>query len=79
MTPTQRQQMRVIFQDVADKHGLEEADLYVRDRCTAVSLARFEAWAECRARGFSFPVIAALGGWDHTSVMHGVRKHGGAA
>ena len=74
MTPTQRDEMRIIFRDVADKHGMTEADLYVRDRSFAVAAARWEAWAECRARGYSFPVIAALGGWDHTSIMHGVRQ-----
>lgn len=75
MTPDQRDAMRVIFKDIADKHGMTEADLYVRDRCYAVSRARWAAWAECRARGYSFPVIAALGGWDHTTIIHGVREH----
>lgn len=78
MTPTQRDQMRIIFQDVAARHGMTEADLYVRDRRQSVSVARFEAWSECSDRGFSLPIIAALGGWHHTSVLHGVRKHGGA-
>lgn len=75
MTPDQRSAMRTIFQNVADKHGMTEADLYVRDRSTAISRARWAAWAECRARGYSLLVIAALGGWDHTSVMHGIREY----
>lgn len=74
MTPDQREEMRDLFRSVANRHGLDEADLYVRDRSAPVSAARNEAWGLCRKAGYSYPVIAALGGWDHTSVMHGAEK-----
>lgn len=78
MTTDQREAMRQIFRDVGAYHGFTEGDLYCRDRRADVVAVRSEAWAKCREAGFSYAAIAALAGWDHTSVMHGVRKHGGA-
>lgn len=75
MTPDQRIELRKIFRAVASKHGIEEADLYVRDRTNNISKARWEAWARCRIAGYSLKVIADLAGWDHTAVMHGANNH----
>lgn len=74
MTGKDRAEMRKIFQDTAAKHGLSEADLYVRDRRAPYVAARREAWALCyrNGRGHTYEAIAALGGWDHTTIMHGV-------
>lgn len=79
MTPIQRDAMRKIFREVAGHHGFSEADLYVRDRRAELAAARNEAWGKCRKAGFSYPVIGALAGWHHTTVMNGVERHGEAA
>lgn len=75
MTPDMRAAMRDVYQRVSWKHGLEEAEIYIRDQSKFAVAARHEAWADLRQMGFSFPEIAALGGWDHTTVMSGVRRH----
>lgn len=36
------------------------------------SRARFAVWRALKLMGYSFPGIAAIGGYDHTSIMHGV-------
>lgn len=79
MTRQKSKPLRAIFQAIAAKHGLSEADLYVRDRLPKVVAARWQAWAECYASGYTYEAIAALAGWDATSVMHGVAMHKGGA
>ena len=69
-----REAMRSIMRSVADRHGLTEADLYVRDRRGPVCLARSEAWAKCYHAGFTYVKIASVAGWDHTSVIYGVDR-----
>lgn len=78
MTRSQRNIMRGIIRGVAQDRGISEADIYVRDRRPDLAAARRAAWAECFAAGFNKSVISRLGGWDQTTVSHGVRKHMGA-
>lgn len=70
-----RDAIRAIFRAVAHCHGCNEADIYVRDKAAEMAQMRWAAWASCRLAGFSLPAIAAVGGWDHTSVMHGIKRH----
>lgn len=79
MTTEQREAMRRIFREVGAYHGFTEADLYVRDRRAELVAVRNEAWVKCREAGFSYPVIGALAGWHHTTVMNGVERHRGQA
>jgi hypothetical protein len=75
MTLTEkRKHMRLIFRGVAASHGLEEADLYVRDRSPRFVSARHAAWAQCRAVGFVCQDIADLGGWDCSTVIGATNK-----
>ena len=67
--------MRAIFRDTAARHGMTEADLYIRDKASDISMARWEAWTLCHAAGFTYTAIADLAGWDHTSVSHGVDRY----
>ena len=69
-----RRGIRDIIASVAARHGLTEADIYVRDRSAPVSAARREAWALAYAAGFSMVEIARVGGWNHSSIRHGVRQ-----
>src|SRR5690606_29886287 len=75
MTPDMRATMRDVYQRVAWKHGLDEAEMYIRDQSKFATSARYEAWADLRQKGFSYPEIAALAGWDHTTIMNGVRRY----
>lgn len=68
-----RDAMRRIFRSTAMRHGVTEADLYIRDK--TVAPIRWEAWAICRNEGFTYAAIAKLAGWNHTSVVHGVDRH----
>lgn len=69
-----RQSIRAIIASVAARHGLTEADIYVRDRSGPVSAARREAWTSAHAAGFSMADIARVGGWNHSSICQGVRQ-----
>lgn len=69
-----RSMLRRIMRDVAAKHGLSEGDIYLRDRTAPMVAARHEAWAKCREAGFTLQAIAGLAGWDHTSILTGVRR-----
>jgi chromosomal replication initiator protein len=64
---------------IAARHSLTVADITGQCRRKPFVRARQEAYAALRAHGWSYPRIArAIGGRDHTTVMHGVRKHEGA-
>jgi chromosomal replication initiation ATPase DnaA len=69
-----RQSIRAIIATVAARHGLTEADIYVRDRSGPVSVARRAAWTSAHAAGFSKAEIARVGGWNHSSICHAVRQ-----
>lgn len=69
-----RMKLRQIVASVAAKHGLSEGDIYLRDRTAPMVAARHEAWAKCREAGFTLQAIAGLAGWDHTSILTGVRR-----
>lgn len=54
-------------------------DVPVQDVCgkgrrERVALARFHAYAACRALGYSLPVIGRFFGRDHSTVLHGLRR-----
>ncbi|MFC3060036.1 hypothetical protein [Paenirhodobacter populi] len=74
MNRKQREYLRDVFRAAAGRHGLTEADLYIRDQSKPLVAARHEAWAEARRSGFTLKEIASIAGWDHTSVMHGARR-----
>ncbi len=68
---------REITRRVAEQHGLTLDDMFSRSRSREIVWPRQQAWAEIYATGrFSYPRIAELfGGFDHTSVMHGLKQH----
>jgi chromosomal replication initiation ATPase DnaA len=75
MTP--REQRIAVIKDIAAAHGMKAGALLARDRKRNVAHARFAAMAAVRAQfGDSTTKIARLfGGLDHTSVVHGLRRH----
>lgn len=66
-----------ILAQVAQKHRLKVEDLTGPSRLRKIILARQEAMWELRQRTrLSSPQIAAkLGRKDHTTALHGVRRH----
>jgi hypothetical protein len=69
---------RRIVDEVATKHGFTPEELFARRRQNALVVARHEVmWRLKReATAWSLPQIGRyLGGMDHTSVLHGVRRH----
>lgn len=68
---------RKIVTAVAKCYGLTFFDLLKKRRTPHLVRARHHAmWELKRSTFMSFPEIAKLlGGMDHTTVMHGVRKH----
>lgn len=70
---------REILAAVACCHGLAVSDLTGPSRRPHVVAARQEAMRRLRAeawRRFSMPEIGRmLGGRDHTTVLHGLRRH----
>jgi hypothetical protein len=64
---------------VASQHGLPVAALRARHRGADVVRARWHAFADAHAAGFSLPRIGRWFGVHHTTVLHGVRRHRGEA
>lgn len=69
--------LRLILAAVAFKHGVSVNDLKAKRRDKIAARARHEAmWRVKKKTLFSFPKIGRVfGGRDHTTVLHGVRKH----
>lgn len=68
---------RHIVEEVIDKHGISFGQLIGRQRSRPLCAARFEAYYRLsQETTLSLPQIGrALGGKDHTSVLHGIRKY----
>lgn len=75
--PLPRPTMRAICEDVARKHRTTFLELRSHRRHRAVNLARQEAMWRCRHETTaSLPMIGrVLGHRDHTTILHGVRRH----
>jgi chromosomal replication initiation ATPase DnaA len=76
MTPAAR--TRGIIAEVAERHGVTVEALIGERRFVGLVVARHEAMYEIAKQnhGFSYPSIGKVfGGRDHTSVLHGVRRH----
>ena len=69
-----RRIVRSALSEAAEVRGMTEADLLVRDKHKRAVEARHEAWAKCRRLGLTLEAIAAVGGWDHTTVRNGAMK-----
>jgi len=71
------QPMHAIIAQVAEKHGLTYREMLARRRARKIAWARQEAmWRCARETTESLPNIGrALGGYDHTTVLYGVRRH----
>lgn len=68
---------KAIAKEVADKHGVRVADILSPRRDAPTVRARHEAMWRCRNETtYSLPQIGKfLGNRDHTTVLHGIRKH----
>lgn len=62
----------------SDATGVPKADIMGQSRVAHIARARHLAYAKAREYGVSFAAIGRGFGRDHTTVMHGVRKVGGA-
>jgi chromosomal replication initiation ATPase DnaA len=72
-----RSRWKQIVTEVCEKHKIGRVEVMSRTRRYAVVNARHEAMWRMRAETtMSLPEIGKrLGGFDHTTVLHGVRKH----
>ena len=65
-----------IIYRVAQKHGVGVGDIRGPSRKPILVLARQEAAYEIRMkRGLSLPQIGVMLGRDHTTVLHGIKRH----
>lgn len=68
--------MKAIIAEVAEKHGFTPLDIRSPRREVALVKARHEAmWRARQETEFSYPKISRFFKRDHTSTMHGIRKH----
>lgn len=69
--------IREIIYHVAEKHGVDARDIIGPWRNRRVVAARQEAMYLCRERTMhSLPAIGRhFGNRDHTTILHGIRKH----
>ncbi|GLK78019.1 hypothetical protein GCM10008171_32730 [Methylopila jiangsuensis] len=66
-----------IVHAICRRHNLTRAELMSERRFKHITMARQEAyWWLSKLTGWSLPRIGRLmGGFDHTTILHGVRKH----
>lgn len=67
---------RAIILEVAQRHGIDPADLHSPNRSAPLCRARWEAMRLLRDRGLSLPRIGRMLNRDHKTVMHGLRRAG---
>ena len=66
----------LIIRAVAEKHGVPPWEIFGRNRRREVIKARFEVMYIMRTKAYrTFPQIGKTLGFDHTSVIHGCRRH----
>lgn len=70
--------MAEIVMETARRHGVKVADIIGPSRCQPIARIRqetmFEVYVNCEH--ISFPMLGSyLGGRDHTTILHGVKKH----
>lgn len=75
LADTTRRSCMQIVKDVAKARGFSAQELLGASRNQNLVLARHEAMYLCSKSGKSYVLIGRIFGKDHTSVMHGVRKH----
>lgn len=65
-----------ILYDVATRHNMTVQEMIGKDRRPRYTRARQEAMYLLRHAGYSYPQIGRfVGGRDHTTALHGERKH----
>ena len=76
-TETAAEKRDRILRDICRRHDVTLAHLAGRSRRKDIIPARHEAYYRLKDEvGLSFPRIGAiLGGRDHSTVIHGARKH----
>ena len=67
--------MQQILSRVAKKHGLTQGTIKSDSRLREVVQARNEAFYYSQKLGKSLPQIGRFFGRDHTSVLHGIKRH----
>jgi len=74
--PYRSQTIKEFVKDVCRRHRLSEEELWSRSRKTRPKEARWELWYLIRKNlQLSLPHIGQrCGGYDHTTVMHGIRR-----
>lgn len=73
-----RRSAKEVMSGVAAEHGLSFADFLVPRRTRALSHVRFEAMYKAYVHCPHMSLVGLgriLGGLDHTSVLHGLRRH----
>ncbi len=76
-TPPAKRSMRDIATEIAEQNGFKLHDLVGVSRCQPVARVRHQAFHAIMATGrFSTPQVGRFfGGRDHTTIIHGVRRH----
>lgn len=63
-----------IVRAVCRKYRVSEAEMRSHRKYAALVAARWEWFAGLRSKGMSYLEIAAETGFDHTTVMHGIKR-----
>lgn len=76
MDPNAVPPIAAIHGTVASKHGLTPREMLQKTQAWRISHPRQEAFSRAKAAGYSLTQIGEyFGGYDHTSVLHGIRAH----
>lgn len=73
--PERRPPMREIVGDVALSERVTLREMLSPTQHRSIAWPRQHAMSECRDAGYSYAAIGRFFGRDHTTVIHGVRRH----
>lgn len=75
--PSRHQRVLATIEATAQRHGITLKDIMAHDRARRFAWPRQEAMYRVRQKyGLSYPRIGQImGNRDHTTILHGVRRH----
>jgi chromosomal replication initiation ATPase DnaA len=66
----------ITHEEFAKKIGISVEDMFSKSRRPEYVAARQVWWFYLSSLGYGFKEMERIYGWDHSTVMHGVRKIG---
>jgi chromosomal replication initiation ATPase DnaA len=75
MAKTRAEVVQIVLNEIADRHGVQKQLLTSDLRNEHLVRARQEAYSELYSLGFSSSHIGRILNRDHSTVLHGIKRH----